>query len=60
MIKKIVIKLLKSGLTQTEISRLTNVPQPHISDIANGKRSAIMYEAGKRLEKLAETLPKRK
>lgn len=53
MITEIIKLLLDSGLTQTEISRRSNVPQSRISDIANGKQSTISYDAGKRIEKLA-------
>lgn len=56
MISEIIKKLLDSGLTQTEISRRSNVPQSRISDIANGKQSTISYDAGKRIEKLAVDL----
>lgn len=53
MISEIIKKLLDSGLSQTEISRRSSVPQSRISDIANGKQSTISYDAGKRIEKLA-------
>lgn len=53
MITEIIKLLLDSGLTQTEISRRSNVPQSRISDIANGKQSTISYDAGKRIEQLA-------
>jgi len=56
MISEIIKKLLDYGLTQTEISRRSKVPQSRISDIANGKQSTISYDAGKRIEKLAVDL----
>lgn len=52
MVNLIIQKLLTFGLTQTEISKRSDVPQSRISDIANGKQTTISYEAGKRLEKL--------
>lgn len=56
MIKNLIQQLLDAGLTQAEIARKANVPQPRISDIANGKQATINYEAGKRLERLATEL----
>jgi|GEM_PF-3046239 len=56
MISEIIKKLLDYGLTQTEISRRSNVPQSRISDIVNGKQSSISYDAGKRIEMLAVKL----
>ena len=56
MISEIIKKLLDYGLTQTEISRRSNVPQSRISDIVNGKQSSISYDAGKRIERLAVKL----
>ncbi len=41
----------KEGLTQQELSRLTGIPQRHISEMQNGKR-AIGKERAKRLAKV--------
>lgn len=60
MVNSIILKLLAHGLTQTEIAKRANVPQSRISDIANGKQSTISYEAGKRLESLANEVEKLK
>ena len=52
MINIIIKSLLEAGLSQTQISKMANVPQSRISDISNGKQATISYEAGKRLEAL--------
>jgi transcriptional regulator with XRE-family HTH domain len=56
MINDIIKKLRDHGLSQTEISRRTGVPQSRISDIENGKQSTISYDSGKRIESLADEL----
>jgi hypothetical protein len=40
----------REGLTQTELSEMTGIPQRHISEMENGKRP-IGKETAKRLEK---------
>lgn len=59
-IQDVVKGLLEKGLSQTEISQRSNVPQSRISSIANGKQLTISYEAGKRLEKLADEVCRKK
>lgn len=58
MVKQIIQRLLSFGLTQTEIAKRAKVPQSRISDIARGIQSTISYEAGKRLEDLADQVAK--
>ncbi len=60
MLNTILKNLLAAGLTQSEISRQAQVPQPRISDLVNGKQSTISYEAGKRLEILANKICRKK
>lgn len=52
MVNTIIQKLLKAGLSQTEISRRINYPQSRISDILNDKQKTVSYEVGKKLEAL--------
>jgi len=40
----------REGLTQVEVSRLTDIPQRHISEMEHGKRS-IGKEAARKLAK---------
>ena len=52
MIKNIILKLIALGLTQTEISKRSGVPQSRLSEIINDKQITLSYESGKKLEDL--------
>jgi predicted XRE-type DNA-binding protein len=58
MIYDIVKKLIDNGLSQNEIARRANVPQPRISAILSRKQVTVSFEAGKRLEALLSDLSK--
>lgn len=52
--RKMIERLLKSGLTQEQIAKKTGMSQPSVSNVLN-KGVDPSYTVGKKLEKLYET-----
>lgn len=60
MLKKMITGILESGLTQTQISQRTGIPQPTFSRILNGTQKEINYSDGKLIEDLFNEVAKAK
>ena len=48
------LQALSSSLTQTQISKLTTIPQSSISKILSEELTEVTYSKGKELQKLYE------
>ena len=48
------LQALSSSLTQTQISKLTTIPQSSISKILSEELTEVTYSKGKELQKLDE------
>lgn len=51
-IQQMLIRLHKSGISDAEISRQTEIPQPTVSRLRSGVHSDTSYTYGKRIEAL--------